>query len=381
MICPKCGSNNCHYVTKTHTSRGSFCDGCCGFILFGPIGILCGLCDSDSSTKEYWVCENCGSKFQSSSAVSSAPNNSQVLNITYKSDLPDPLPEEYDRFSPGNVLSGGMATCYGSFFYYVKSTGILKNKIVRQALGGAKIEITADAACYLFADANNLYYIADAHERKIAYSFKIYCLPNSSNQSHTILDRYVSEMCFDGKYIYYIDDSNDKGSIYRINPNGSQNLKVCDAKASNLISYGNKLYFIDKGNGHMLLSAAKDTGKTDIVIARKQINQFCISEGIIYYSLTTFNEFGNVYVFNLINGQSGNLGELGGNFINVHNKIIYYSDSGTIQKYDLRKNLRTNITNIKGVKKLSICCKNMFYGSDEEVTGVLSLNSYKYEEL
>lgn len=64
MICPKCESENCHFVSQSSTSNGSFCNGCCGFIFLGPIGILCGLCGHDTDTKEFWVCDNCGCKFQ-----------------------------------------------------------------------------------------------------------------------------------------------------------------------------------------------------------------------------------------------------------------------------------------------------------------------------
>ncbi|MDD7218386.1 MAG: hypothetical protein PUI16_00035 [Clostridia bacterium] len=67
MKCPNCGSDNCHYVsnTKVHSRGFGTGEACCGFLLMGPIGLLCGLCgmDTDSTVKEYWVCENCGNKF------------------------------------------------------------------------------------------------------------------------------------------------------------------------------------------------------------------------------------------------------------------------------------------------------------------------------
>ena len=64
--CPKCGSNNSQYVSVEHSgSGGSFTDACCGLLLFGPIGILCGLCGASSSyTESYWICHDCGKKFQ-----------------------------------------------------------------------------------------------------------------------------------------------------------------------------------------------------------------------------------------------------------------------------------------------------------------------------
>ena len=68
MRCPKCGSKKCQFITTTNTHSSGFgCfDACCGFLILGPVGILCGLCGSGTSTttKEYWICNECGRKFQ-----------------------------------------------------------------------------------------------------------------------------------------------------------------------------------------------------------------------------------------------------------------------------------------------------------------------------
>jgi Zn finger protein HypA/HybF involved in hydrogenase expression len=65
--CPKCNGTHCRMITSTKTDSTPFGlgDACCGWILFGPIGILCGLCGASSSTetKTYWVCDDCGKKF------------------------------------------------------------------------------------------------------------------------------------------------------------------------------------------------------------------------------------------------------------------------------------------------------------------------------
>lgn len=63
MKCPKCGSENIQFATRTSGSPFSAFDSCCGFLLLGPLGLLCGLCGSDVSTDEFWVCRDCGKKF------------------------------------------------------------------------------------------------------------------------------------------------------------------------------------------------------------------------------------------------------------------------------------------------------------------------------
>lgn len=68
MRCPRCGNNRCRIITETERHVGDYgiLKGCCGYKIFGPIGLLCGLCGMEASTKtkNYWVCEDCGKKFK-----------------------------------------------------------------------------------------------------------------------------------------------------------------------------------------------------------------------------------------------------------------------------------------------------------------------------
>lgn len=68
MKCPKCGENNSQIINEV-TSTGkdfSASKGCCGAILLGPIGILCGACGKGRQTQnhQYWICNNCGKKWR-----------------------------------------------------------------------------------------------------------------------------------------------------------------------------------------------------------------------------------------------------------------------------------------------------------------------------
>ena len=74
--CPHCGSTNLTFtpVSTTNTSGktkgfGSI-SACLGFILFGWIGVLCGLCGmgkgkttTQTTTQVIKVCQNCGYRF------------------------------------------------------------------------------------------------------------------------------------------------------------------------------------------------------------------------------------------------------------------------------------------------------------------------------
>ena len=72
VFCPKCRSTNLTTTqeTETNVSGGGYDlgSGCCGTILLGPIGLLCGMCGSGvkskSTTRHYWICGKCGHKFR-----------------------------------------------------------------------------------------------------------------------------------------------------------------------------------------------------------------------------------------------------------------------------------------------------------------------------
>lgn len=69
--CPHCGNplHDCAPVPKTTVTtsggRYGFFSGCCGTILLGPLGLLCGLRKQSitSSSQTWWVCRKCGKEF------------------------------------------------------------------------------------------------------------------------------------------------------------------------------------------------------------------------------------------------------------------------------------------------------------------------------
>lgn len=68
MKCPDCGSENCQIINEVATAGKDYDakEGCCGYICFGPIGLLCGACGKGKKTTNtnYWVCNNCGKKWR-----------------------------------------------------------------------------------------------------------------------------------------------------------------------------------------------------------------------------------------------------------------------------------------------------------------------------
>ena len=72
LCCPDCGNRDLQVTTETRTqttgSDFSVGKGCLGYLLFGPLGILCGACGQGKQTTTtnttYWVCPKCGKKFR-----------------------------------------------------------------------------------------------------------------------------------------------------------------------------------------------------------------------------------------------------------------------------------------------------------------------------
>ncbi|MBQ7399236.1 MAG: hypothetical protein IJW06_02065 [Clostridia bacterium] len=74
--CPKCKSRNLQIITNTQfsseTTGGGYSagKGCCGYMAFGPLGLLCGSCGSKTETTitsdstTVWVCLECGNRFR-----------------------------------------------------------------------------------------------------------------------------------------------------------------------------------------------------------------------------------------------------------------------------------------------------------------------------
>ena len=66
--CPKCGSESLQMINDMKTSGKDFSGtkGCCGAILLGPIGLLCGACGKGKQveTTHIWVCNYCGNRWK-----------------------------------------------------------------------------------------------------------------------------------------------------------------------------------------------------------------------------------------------------------------------------------------------------------------------------
>ena len=91
VVCPNChaGAEYCYPIAKTDikSSGGySFWNGCCGMILLGPAGLLCGACGQTRTkvgSSTWWVCKNCGKEFMSTQSALGQANTSMISSAIY----------------------------------------------------------------------------------------------------------------------------------------------------------------------------------------------------------------------------------------------------------------------------------------------------------
>lgn len=86
-ICPFCGAAGCQMFMRDRTtvkqSAFSFTDACCGTMIFGPLGLLCGLCGGsqkvDIKNETWFACQKCGKQHISQQ---SAMNKTKALGLS-----------------------------------------------------------------------------------------------------------------------------------------------------------------------------------------------------------------------------------------------------------------------------------------------------------
>lgn len=112
LRCPKCNSEDIQFTTSTTSKGVSVRNSCCGYILLGPLGLLCGLHKAgETSTSEFWVCRNCGARFgdyeanSSSLSEQSSDVNWRLRDVSQEyEDQTNQLKAEYPKYKNANRL-------------------------------------------------------------------------------------------------------------------------------------------------------------------------------------------------------------------------------------------------------------------------------------
>lgn len=160
MKCPNCGGDNCQFITSSETDSKFFSagDACCGYVCLGPLGLLCGLCDSGSSTttQEYWICNECGTKF----SAREAQKNMERIEAEKKQKTTFVFYKE----SPALEEKRAQSEIWKKFDdYYQKKIvgGILESYIVRENPSAidARLERIKEMNAAVFGETANIMFV------------------------------------------------------------------------------------------------------------------------------------------------------------------------------------------------------------------------------
>ncbi|MBQ7109058.1 MAG: hypothetical protein IJN99_01700 [Clostridia bacterium] len=137
MICPKCGSDNVQFSTKTSGGGYSAGKGFCGWLLLGPLGFLCGACGSKTSTEEFWICNNCGQKFskeQAADIMKQVNTEKQIAHTCekYKQELTHPASYYKGQLKIAERQKADADAFYNSRFESLLDKYSTENKMVRK---------------------------------------------------------------------------------------------------------------------------------------------------------------------------------------------------------------------------------------------------------
>lgn len=127
--CPSCRADSefCYPVVKTNvkTSGGgySFWNGCCGLILLGPLGLLCGACGGSVRTKvrseTWWVCRQCGKEFMSKQSALEKANTSMLMAALYSFFICWLIGNSIDGLVDFWILCHFCSGCCGALVFYL----------------------------------------------------------------------------------------------------------------------------------------------------------------------------------------------------------------------------------------------------------------------
>lgn len=283
MRCPKCKSENVqvHYeVEKQGFSGGK---GCCGWILLGPIGLLCGLCGKSKvkSEEKYWVCNNCGAKFTDHEALSTGggvsfvSNNSAdkagsvsteaIQHITTPNESPTQIEIPQLTYG-GHILNNGhVVSVKGKTFY--DAWGICVDE------GGNKARIT-ERGSFLLSDGEMVYgfHMENLKDKRhiVKWNPDTYEYECIASFNHIIVDIHMNHD------VFAFSNDDDNGKLYLMNKDGTNIRKLVDDKAGFITIWDEWIYYINNSDKKSIYKIKLDgTGRTKVYGDKKCINLVC----------------------------------------------------------------------------------------------------------
>lgn len=385
MKCPKCLSENVQMHTDIQHQGFSGGKGCCGAILLGPLGLLCGLCGKYNVKKEdrFWLCNNCGAKFtdyeaRSSGGGASFISNNQPNNTTnFSSNSTQQHQATHTQIDIPKIMYGSHILTNGHIAYlngktFYDSWGICVDD------GNTKTRITQRGS-FLLSDGEMIYgfhmenlkdkrhiiklnpdtynyetiasfehIITDIHMNQDVFAFsndddngKLYLMNKDGTNIRKLADDKAGFITIWDKWIYYINQS-DKKSIYKIKLDGSERTKIYgDKKCLNLVYDGKYFYFEATENILKTNLYRIEASSNFVQTIAEDISSYIITDTGIFINKS--DEYGKCVTFSSFDCLHKKEILLKAEHINnmsVNNGYLYYGLTALAQQIDHRLNLK-----------------------------------------
>ena len=164
-----------------------------------------------------------------------------------------------------------------------------------------KAEEVTDASTHLYRcdlDGNNIeeviakpVYCWYVFENAILYqddrdncSLHIYDLERQTDTK--VNDQISYNPIYDGEYIYYSSDVDEKRNIWRVKPDGSDNIQISSVEISgDIVLYNNYIYFVNIDDSNRIYRMDKDGTNLTQISQDKNCDKLCFSgDNLIYTS-------------------------------------------------------------------------------------------------
>lgn len=185
-------------------------------------------------------------------------------------------------------------------------------------------KLVIDKTIGSFITYKNVIYYTDINN-----NYMLYCMDINSNKSTKITDIPVSNIKSSGDNIYFLDNKKrlgvfkeftkdikyinmfttiydiledkiyykneeDNGILYRINVDGSNNIKVSNSTVKDIYTYENNIYYVEKNGANLLYKISNNNKKSQFLdILNENYTDMEIINGKIYMSIAT--EGGSYY--------------------------------------------------------------------------------------
>lgn len=269
------------------------------------------------------------------------------------------MPKNVENFS-GNLINNGFALKLGNKIYCLKQDGIYKTN----SEGDEAQRIFEGSALYLNLDGKFIYFIEKSNEQYNLVKMKT----NSKNKQIVIENIDGKMISVKENWIYFLQDDD----FYKIKTNGKDKIKLLDKEVENYQINGNNIYYACKDGVDCIIAKMKIDG-TEIVNLDTDCNpNFYVSGNKIYYIKEEYNSEKYEYEYTLCemkeNGNKKEITKLPNTIkqINMAKDKMYYLTTEDYEKYELyemdyKGNNKRMLAETSLNTKINVIGKDVYY--------------------